>query len=79
MPRRYKILYEKGVTPRGEASYPVIVLPRDEERIFQPVVYGCDRCGRRFYALRDFVDHLTLKHGIPPSQAWRFVKPKEVR
>ncbi|MEM4211165.1 MAG: hypothetical protein QXS72_08080 [Candidatus Caldarchaeum sp.] len=58
---------------------PVISIPLDDERIFPPVVYGCDRCGRKFYALKEFTDHLTLKHLIPPSQAWRHVKPKEVR
>ncbi|MEM1944140.1 MAG: hypothetical protein QXE50_05925 [Nitrososphaerota archaeon] len=80
MPRRYRILYEKARTVQDEmVDYPVVSIPRDEESVFPPVVYGCDRCGRRYYSLREFVDHLTLKHLIPPSQAWRYVTPKEVR
>ena len=73
-------MYEKGRTIQDRLiEYPVVVLPKDDERIFPPVVYGCDRCGKRFYTLSDFTDHLMLKHGIPPSQVWRFVRPKEVR
>ncbi|MEM2233832.1 MAG: hypothetical protein QXP81_09885 [Nitrososphaerota archaeon] len=80
MPKRYKVIYEKAKTLQDRvAEAPVIVIPRDEESIFPPVVYRCDRCYKRFYILKDFVDHLTLKHGIPPSQAWRFVNPKEIR
>jgi hypothetical protein len=80
MPKRYKIIYEKAKTLQDKiVESPVIHIPTDDESIFPPVVYGCDLCGRKFYTLRDFADHLTLKHGIPPSQAWRFVKPKETR
>ncbi|MEM4154983.1 MAG: hypothetical protein QXW52_09230 [Candidatus Caldarchaeum sp.] len=80
MPRRYKILYEKAKTLQDKVvDVPVISIPLDDERVFPPVVYGCDRCGRKFYSLKEFADHLTLKHLIPPSQAWRYVKPKEVR
>jgi len=80
LPRRHKIVYERSRTLQDRiVEYPVITIPRDEERIFPPVVYRCSLCLGRFYILRDFTDHLTLKHGIPPSQAWRFVRPREVR
>lgn len=71
MPRRYKVDYVGGA--------PVVYIPTDDESIFPPTVYICDNCGTRFYTLQSFVDHLLIKHKIPPSQAWRFVKPKEVR
>jgi len=80
MPRRYSVRYERARTPEGdEISIPAISIPADDEKYFPPVVYTCERCGRRFYFLKAFVDHITLKHGIPPHLAWRFVEPKEVR
>jgi hypothetical protein len=52
---------------------------RIKDRVITPVVYRCSLCKGRFYNLRAFVDHLTLKHGIPPEEAWRFVEGREIR
>jgi len=52
---------------------PVIHVPIEK---IQPsvVVYRCSRCEKKFYNLNDFVRHCVLKHGIPPTQAWRMVE-----
>ncbi|MEM0232587.1 MAG: hypothetical protein QXL22_01050 [Candidatus Nezhaarchaeales archaeon] len=52
---------------------PVIRIPVEEVRP-ATVVYRCSRCFGRFYDLNDFVRHVVLKHGIPPSMAWRYVE-----
>jgi hypothetical protein len=51
---------------------PVIHVPIEK---IQPsvVVYRCSICEGRFYDLNGFVRHCVLKHGIPPTQAWRMV------
>jgi len=80
MPRRYRIIEMKGETMQDRiARAPAISIPLDDDRAFPPVVYRCSRCGGRFYELAGFADHMMIKHGIPHSQVWRFVRGVEVR
>jgi hypothetical protein len=80
MPRRYKIIEMKGETIQDRiAKGYAVQIPLDDERIFPPVVYRCSRCYGRFYTLSKFAEHLTMKHGIPYSQVWRFVQGAEIR